>query len=90
MSMGREVYDNAMIDVESLTAVAFAPGVEVTRFEEFGYIANDVLRQLNASEEDAGIMEFKHPSSPAGEEWEDEDLPKRFPKLTAAEAQYGA
>lgn len=36
ISMGRDVYDNAMTDVESLADVAFAPGVEVTRFEEFG------------------------------------------------------
>lgn len=90
ISMGRDVYDNAMTDVESLADVAFAPGIEVTRFEEFGYIPHDVLRRRNTSEDDAGIMEFKHPASPAGEEWEDDDLPTRFLKLTAAEAQHGA
>ncbi|WP_372723557.1 hypothetical protein [Novipirellula sp.] len=76
-------------DVDSLADVAFAPGIEVTRFEEYGYIPRDVLRRMNTSEDDAGIMEFKHPASPAGEEWEVEDLPIRFPKLFAAEARYG-
>ncbi|PAY16369.1 molybdate metabolism regulator [Rhodopirellula sp. SM50] len=90
ISMGREVYDNAMADVESLATVAFAPGIEVTRFEEFGYIARDVLRRMDASDDDAGIMQFEHPTSPAGEEWDDDDLRTRYPKLTAAETQYGA
>ncbi|GAA4454121.1 DUF4240 domain-containing protein [Novipirellula rosea] len=89
ISMGRDVYDNAMTDVDSLADVAFAPGIEVTRFEEFGNIPLDVLRRMNTPEDDAGIMEFKHPASPAGEEWEEEDLPTRFPKLIAAEARYG-
>ncbi|EMI18784.1 WGR domain protein [Rhodopirellula maiorica SM1] len=89
ISMGRDVYCNAITDVESLADVAFAPGIEVTRFEESGYIAHSVLRGMNASEDDAGITKFKHPVSPAGEEWEEEELPTRFPKLIAAEARYG-
>ncbi len=88
--MGREVYDSAMADVESLAGVAFCSGIEVTRFEEFGSNAYAVLEEMNASESDAGIMEFKHPNSPTGDEWDDDDLGKQFPKLTAAEAQFGS
>ena len=90
ISMGRTVFENAMADVESLADVAFGPGIEVTRFEEFGYIADQLLRTMGVSETDAEIMAFEHPNSPAGDEWDDDDLPNRFPKLTAAEAQFGA
>ncbi len=90
ISMGREVYDNAMTDVESLASVAFTPGIEVTRFEGFRFLAREALRRMNASDNDAGLMAFEHPPSPAGNEWDDGDLPRRFPKLTAVADQYGA
>ncbi len=90
ISMGRDVYDKAMADVESLADVASGPGIEVTRFEEFGSIAVELLRTMGVSESDAGVMELKHPDDPAGEEWDDDDLATRFPTLTAAEAQFRA
>lgn len=90
ISMGRTVFDNAMADVESLADVAFGDGIEVCSFEGFGYIADELLRTMGVSESDAGIMVFKHPDAPAGDEWDDDDLPNCFPKLTAAEAQNGA
>ena len=50
----------------------------------------NLLRAKEILDDDAGLMTFQHPESPAGDEWEDEDLAMRFPKLTAAVAQYGA
>ena len=90
ISMGRSVYDDALNNVESLANVAFRPDVECPEFEEFGYVADGVMQQLGISEEDAGIMEFEHPDEPTGEKWKEEDLAMRFPKLTSAEAQFGA
>ena len=43
ISMGRSVFDNAMMDAESLADVAFGPGVECTQFEEFGYVADQPI-----------------------------------------------
>lgn len=90
ISMGRDVYENAMTDAESLADVAFRSGIECAQFEEFGYIADETGNQLDTTAYDAELMEFKHPEAPSGKEWEDEDLPTRFPKLTAAEAEHGA
>jgi hypothetical protein len=79
ISMGREIFEAALANPESLAKVADGPGIEVCSFEEFGYIARRVL-------EDAGAPEAEAPASPqepAGEQWEEDDLPERFPKLWA-------
>src|SRR5262245_673914 len=45
VSMGREVYEAAMADAESLADVAGGRGIEVCAFEEFGSIASRVLEE---------------------------------------------
>jgi hypothetical protein len=82
VSMGREVYEAAMADPESLVDVAYAPGIEVCAFEGFGYIAQRVL-EVEGVPDPVESSDFEHPHEPAGERWEDDDLPKRFPKLWA-------
>lgn len=88
--MGREVYDKAMTNAETLAHIAFQPGIEYTRFEKFGYVADEVGRELDEAAYDAGLIDLEHPESPSGMEWKDEDLPIRFPQLVAAEANHGA
>ncbi len=90
ISMGRTVFDAALADAESLAEVAFAPGIECTQFEEFGYVADQVLNEKEILDDDTGLMTFQHPNSPVGDKWHYEDLAARFPKLTTAAAQYEA
>jgi hypothetical protein len=79
ISMGREVYEAAMADPESLVNVAYAPGIEVCAFEEFGGIASGVL-EAKGVPDPPGV---RHPREPVGERWTDEELPRRLPKLWA-------
>ncbi len=81
ISMGREVFERALADPESLVSVAEGPGVEDVFFEEFGYVATGVLEERG---EDAEELEHPRPDEPAGQRWEEEDLPGRLPKLWAA------
>ena len=76
ISMGRDVYESALDDPESLLNPAIDPTVEVCAFEEFQYIPTDVY----GGEIDHGL---EHPLEPAGEPWEEEgdDLRRRFPRL---------
>jgi hypothetical protein len=79
ISMGRDVYDVAMADPESLAEAASRHGIEVCAFEEFGSIASRALDEKGVPEPSG----YRHPHEPAGHRWEDEDLPGRFPKLWA-------
>ena len=80
ISMGREVYEAAMVDAESLADVAAAPGIELTFFEAFGYIAAGVLEEKGAS---VPAEPYPHPEKPTGERWPHEEDPMRLPKLWA-------
>ncbi|APV48618.1 hypothetical protein BWI17_02310 [Betaproteobacteria bacterium GR16-43] len=87
ISMGRETYEKALVDPESLATVTIGPnGEEDAFFEEFAYMA------ARAYEEKTGRnMTYESASSPAepsGIEWEEDgdDLAQRYPKL---HAKYG-
>jgi hypothetical protein len=82
ISMGREVYQAAMDDPETLAEVVSAPGIEGCFFEEFGGIAWRVLEEKGGVES-AEPSGYSHPREPAGERWEDDDFPTRFPRLWA-------
>jgi hypothetical protein len=79
--MGRAVFERSLQDPESLATVANAPGVEDVFFEEFGYVAGTVLEERGEELEQDG---FTPPDDPAGEQWDEDDLPQRFPRLWAA------
>ena len=83
ISMGRDAYMNAMHDVETLASIAFGSGIEVTRFEEFGSVASQILYKAHPDFHD-DLPIIKHPQEPAGKAWEDEDLEQRFPRLWSA------
>lgn len=83
ISMGRDVYEQALKDPDSLASVARRPDVETTFFEGFASIPDQVYEQLNGQEmpEYAG----EHPDAPtgAGLDVSDEELERRFPRLWA-------
>jgi hypothetical protein len=82
ISMGRDVFNRALADPESLVDVARAPGVEDVFFEEFGYVAATVLEERG---EDAFEGEdLARADEPIGDKWDEDDLPRRFPTLWAA------
>jgi hypothetical protein len=96
ISMGREVYEAALRDPESLADVAGQPGIEFddlgTEFEEFGYVAYEVYEEKTGRElvDDIQPLSSPGPSArsrePAGYGWDfdDEDeVRRRFPKLMA-------
>lgn len=83
ISMGREVYEAALRDPESLLEVADADGLEATSFEEFQYVPQQVYEEKTGQEmPDTGVS---HAREPAGDKWSEEgdDLSRRLPKLWA-------
>lgn len=81
ISMGRQVFENSMADVESLADIVSGPGVEDVFFEGFINVPEQVYEQLTGQE----IPEYIEvsPGEPAGERWDPsgDDLRRRFPRL---------
>ena len=83
ISMGREVYEAALHDPESLVDVADADGVEATSFEEFQYVPGRVYEDKAGHDmPDTGV---RHAQEPTGDKWSEEgdDLARRLPRLWA-------
>ncbi|MBN1207996.1 MAG: DUF4240 domain-containing protein [Myxococcaceae bacterium] len=83
ISMGRDVFEKALSDAESLADVASAPGIEGVFFEEFLNVPAQVFEEATGRE----VPEYTGHSRvhPAGEKWNEarEDLERRFPRLWA-------
>lgn len=85
ISMGREIYERALKDPESLADVPLGPeGGEDAFFEEFAYVAPQVYEKKTGKEE---MPDYERHSTdePAGEAWDEDgdDLERRFPRLSA-------
>jgi len=83
ISMGRDVYEAALRDPQSLVEVADASGVEATSFEEFQYVAAQTYEERTGEElPDTGVSGV---SEPVGEPWSEDgdDLERLLPKLWA-------
>lgn len=81
ISMGREVYEAALRDPETLVDVADASGVEETSFEDFQYAARQIYESKTGHElPDTGVS---HDNEPRGEPWSEDrdDLAQLLPKL---------
>jgi uncharacterized protein DUF4240 len=83
ISMGREVFEAALKNPESLASVARAPGVEVCAFEGFGAIAPEVLERRGIEPKYA-----PWPRNPAGKRWKESEFPTRMPKLWVMFGKY--
>jgi hypothetical protein len=84
ISMGREVFERALQDADSLADLALGSnGDEETCFEELAYVAAQVYQEQTG--EEMPDTDIKSPSQPAGEEWAEETaiLAQRFPRLWA-------
>lgn len=80
ISMGKDIFESALKDTETLSDVVDRPDIEDCFFEEFLYVPGKVYEEKLGSEMpflDRGIS-----SEPQGRAWEeDEELQERFPKL---------
>jgi hypothetical protein len=84
ISMGREVYERALQDAETLADIELGPNPdEAACFEEFAAVASQVYEEKTG--EEIPYPDREYPSEPAGEEWAEErdDLARRFPRLWA-------
>lgn len=78
IAQGKAVYDAALADPESLAdhiTDAFAA------FEEFAYVPIEVFE--TKYDEDWPGQPGRFPAEPAGTPWEEDDLDRLFPRLTA-------
>lgn len=83
VSAGREVFEQALSDPDSLAAVCrrLFPDWE---FEEFGSVGKDIWVQRTGRPWDQMAVDWTHPEEPSGTEFPEEDLAyfaRRYPKL---------
>jgi hypothetical protein len=83
ISMGRTVFENALLDPETLAGPARDPEVEVCAFEEFSAIAPAILEERGVADE-GPTPAMARRREPLGERFDHATLPHRFPKLWAA------
>ena len=76
ISEGEAVYEAALADPDSLADVAQDEAFEL---ESFGYVALEVYEQLTDAPLPRGSV--TDPASPAGQAWDEDALPARFPRL---------
>lgn len=74
---GRANFENALADPDSLAAVA----VEEAECEGLLSLAAELY--LERTGQDIPPDGVRHAKEPTGENWEEDDLPRRFPRLAA-------
>jgi len=78
ISMGREIYERAVADPQSLADLDLENGDEM-QWEDYQYVASKVEEELS------GGREFPrsrpHPAEPSGESWDERAVAKLYPKL---------
>src|SRR5262249_14319503 len=81
IAQGEEVYENAIVDPESLVGL-----IDVNEDAQKGFLHN-VFRltyeQITGQEVPRGIFKDRKPAVLRGEHWPQAKLEARFPKLTA-------
>lgn len=87
--MGRETFERALTDPDSLVEIEFGPGREQTSFfESFAYVAMQTYERKSGQEipwdrpwpEDAPCGD----EGPRGRQWGQEELAERVPRLWQA------
>jgi hypothetical protein len=84
VSLGRETYERALADSESLADLRIGPnGEEDAFFEELAYVPSQVFEEKTGEPMPPETGDRR--SEPSGEKWDEDgnDLRERFPKLFA-------
>ena len=79
ISRGREVYEAAQADPDSLASLDFKDEEDIY-YEGFQYVMHVVAEERLGGIPDRTVV---FPDGPAGAEWDDDDLDSLYPKLTA-------
>lgn len=84
ISMGKDVFETALRDPDTTLAdINFGPNPgeeEYMFFEDYNYVARQVYVKMTGTEMDLPVYE---PDEPTGTDWEEDDLPARYPRLWA-------
>lgn len=82
ISLGRQVFEAALADPDSLAAVGIADGED---WEDWMSPTMMVIHARTGTYAYAAPADPNHApvGTPTGEEWEEDDLPERFPRLSA-------
>lgn len=78
ISMGKEIFEAALVDPESLAKVDVGAGQPT--YEGYQYVASQVYEELADKEMP---LDNEYPPEPSGVQTEEWELEKRFPKLAA-------
>ncbi len=84
ISQGRDVYNSALADPESLASSKpiIDPTVEIAEFELLFYAASDVFKERTGK--DMPWSGEHSDTEVVGDEWSEDDLPTLFPQLSKA------
>lgn len=77
---GRDVYERALLDPDSLAELCDEPGEEAD-CEDVLYVAGEIFAEKTGSEMEPSSGEHMETDEPAGERWEEDELPRLLPKL---------
>ena len=78
ISEGEKIYEAALENPESLAEL---DDIQDADLESYRYAIDDAYEELTGKE--MPFAELAYPSDPEGDDWEEEDLEKMFPKLAA-------
>lgn len=81
ISQGENAVDRALDDPESIAALVPNDGGWDAEFEELLSVARQIYEEKTGME--MPFVGAAYPSEPSGEPWDEDDLPTRYPRLTA-------
>ncbi len=93
ISLGKEIYIKLIKQTDEMLEIFKSKNIEYedNELEEFLYLSTDAFEEKTGKEEDdtfprdicfeRGLDYDFNDNAPKGDDWEEEDLPKRFPKL---------
>jgi hypothetical protein len=76
ISMGREVFENALANPESLADIHY--NAETAHYEGYQYVSSKVYRDFSGEDPPRS---GQRPTDPTGKRWHKNQLPERYPKL---------
>lgn len=79
ISHGREVYERALADPESLAELTFQ-SEEAICYEGFQYVTHEAAKEKHGG---LPLRTVAHPKDPTGQEWEEDTVEQLYPRLAA-------
>lgn len=83
---GRGVFERALEDPDSLAEACDEPG-EYVECEDVLYVADELYEKKTGSEMEASSAGHAESEEPAGNPWEEDDLPRLLPRLSSIHSE---